>query len=167
MVKSIGSSFGFTLLEVILVVSLTASIFLGVYSFFLSNLRFFYSLHERSEVWHQLRTGLEGIVSELQEADPETITLLQKDLQTNRYTQVQFSKFRSPDLYWFYLNTKDSLIRGLKRPTANWGRISLATTIHQLFFQRSSTGLIEIQLVTRLKGKDLRLLTSVFPGFKN
>lgn len=155
-----------TLLEVILVISLSTVIFIGFYNFLLNNLYLWSDLKSRSEVLHQLRTGLAGIVAELQEADPETISLSKKDHLTDYYTQIQFSKLGSPDLYWFYLNSKASLIRGLKRPTTNWGRTSLATTIDQLLFQQSEAGLIEIKLGFSSPKKDLILRTTVFPGFK-
>ena len=159
------NSRGLTLLEVVLVISLSAGIFFGLCNFFLSNLSLCYGLRERSEGLHQLRTGLAELVSEIQKADPETIRLLKKDLITGHYTQIQFSQLSSSDLYWFYLNSKNSLIRALKRPSANWGRTSLATTIDQLFFQQSEAGLIQIKLVFQLTNKDLILRTAVFPGF--
>ncbi len=156
---------GFTLLEVILVISLVSLLSIGILNLFIESIEFIHNLGQRSETIAQVRTGIEAMVSDLQDADPQTIVLLE-NIDTVTFTQIQFSKYDSSDLYWFYINSSKKLIRAIKRPNKNWGRTTIATEIEELCFTNNSS-FNTLQII--LKGGNdktvFKLITCISPGF--
>ncbi|AZR73569.1 hypothetical protein BBF96_09310 [Anoxybacter fermentans] len=156
---------GFTILEVLLVVSLSGLLFSGFLSFFIASVQLFHSIGYRSEISHQIRMGIEFLISDLEDADPQTITLIEETDVPFTYTQIMFSKYGSSDLYWFYINSSKNLIRARKRPGKNWGRTTIASGIEYLYLISTDPKLIQIEMGSEVAGTTVNLKTSVSPGF--
>ncbi len=156
-------SWGFTLLEILLVICVTGVLYIGFFNFFLESVNFFYGLNIRSEVIHQLRSGIESMAGELQKAHPASISLL--ELETGGYTQIQFYEYGSADQYWLYVNSSGSLIRAVRKPGLSWGRTVLAVDVDKLYLEMTKSGLIQLELVNLKKGSRYALTTIISAGF--
>lgn len=158
---------GYSLLEMILAISISSLLALGVFSIFFETLQRGYSLSQRSEHYHQLTAGLEAAVAEIREADPDSVSLLE-ECETGWYSQIQFIKYGSDDQYWLYLNADGQLIRAVRRPGKDWGRTSIAENVAGLYINGIflTTGILHyIELILQSERFSLELSTLVSPGF--
>lgn len=160
--------YGFTIFEVLLVIMLTSLLVLGCLGFFLEMFYVYHDLLQVSEVTHQLRHGLEIIIQELQDADSQTIQMLQP--VEEGYQEIQFSKYDSPDLYKFYINSTNKLIRGLKRPDKSWGYTAVAEGVEAVLFVSSDftdipNSWIRVKVKGRFQKKYIELESNVSSGF--
>ena len=119
---------GFTILEILLVGSLAALLCTGFLSLFVDEIRAFHDLNKRSESLHQVRTGLESLVNEIQDADYYSLQLLEPSAQ-GVYSEVRFMSTDSQDIYWYYVGDSYNLIRAIKHPGHDWGRNTVAEGI--------------------------------------
>ncbi|MCK4259800.1 MAG: type II secretion system protein [Halanaerobiales bacterium] len=157
----------FTLLEVLIVITFMSILCIGVLDLFLENIQFVYLLDQRSENLFQLRAGLESMVKELQEADPHSIVLLEENSEPLVFSQIQFLKYESLDLYWFYVNSSNSMIRAVKRPNKNWGRTTIAIGIEKIaLIEIDSKKTLQITLEGGKNEAVLELKTIISPGFE-
>ena len=147
------------MIEVLLVILLTSVLCLGLYNLFLENLNVYSSLKESSANLHNLRTGMEYLVGELQQADPASIGLSGSGF--GKYDEIKFKKYGSDNLYYIYVNSSNKLIRGLKRPGKEWGYTSIASNIESLLFYKHTSQLLEIIL----EKDDICFKTMVSAGF--
>lgn len=159
---------GFTLLEVLLVITISSFLCIGFLSFFMDGMKLYHNLTSRSEVTHQLLTGIEAASESLQNADPSSIQFM-GTVGEEGYSEVQFKKYHSPDLYWYYLNSEGKIIQAVKRPDEEWGRNSVAEGIDSLFFS-SNGNLSGVPLIClRIRGWScghlLDFSTYISPGF--
>lgn len=162
-------SVGFTLLEVLLVVSLSCLLCIGFLSFILDGVKLYQHLSARSEVIHQLLTGLEAICGDLQKANPVSIQLM-GNIGEGGYSQLQFTEYNSADLHWFYLNPEGKLIRAIQRPNEDWGRNSVAEGVEGLSFSKLGTAvgssLLRLEVRGNRGGLPIVFSTKIAPGFQ-
>lgn len=159
---------GFTLLEVLIVGTLSALLCVGFLGFFVDEIKVIHQAGEKAEVIHQLRSGMEAFVGELQDADPMTIYFPVKSGPTV-YTQIQFRKYDSSDLLWFYVNGSYSLIRAIKKTDSDWGRNIVADGIKSLNMQRTDLPSGTIKWISiDLKSVEFskHLTTAISPGYQ-
>lgn len=159
---------GFTILEVLLVAMLTSLLVLSCLGFFLEMFSVYHDLLQTSELTHQLRNGLDVIIREIQDADPQTIQVLLP--AEEGYMQIQFSKYDSPDLNKFYINSSNKLIKALKRPEKNWGYTAISEGVEDVFFIVSDfadipNSWIRVIVKGRIQNKSIELASIVSAGF--
>lgn len=141
---------------------------IGFLGFFVDELKVFHQVGEKAEVIHQLRAGVEAVVTELQDADPMTIYFPMRSGPTV-YTQIQFQKYGSTDLFWFYVSGSYTLIRATKKTGSDWGRNIVAEGIKSLNMQRSDLPSGAIKWISiDLKSVDFakHLTTAISPGYQ-
>lgn len=151
---------GFTFLEILLALALSAILLLFLWTFSSQASKFWQLEIKGVDDYQQGRYVLETISQGIREAKRDTLEFL--DLNEDcTYRRIEFSPRHNPQALWAYYSKEGNILKAVKNPgQTKFTGLSLALGVQDLYFVPREDGekfIVEVVLVLKTKEKSLPL----------